>query len=57
MLNTVAEVAGDLLTQHFYPMAKVAKDVGAGVVLVAAIAAVGAGVAIFGPAKVWAMLR
>jgi diacylglycerol kinase len=56
MLNTVAELAVDLLTQHYHPMAKVAKDVGAGAVVVAAIAAVGVGVAIFGP-RVWAMLR
>ena len=56
MINTVAELAVDLLTQHYHLMAKVAKDVGAGAVLVAAIAAVGVGVAIFGP-RVWAMLR
>ena len=56
MLNTVAELAVDLLTQHYHPMAKVAKDVGAGAVLVAAIAAVGVGVAIFGP-HVWAMVK
>ena len=56
MLNTVAELAVDLLTQHYHPMAKVAKDVGAGAVLVAAIAAVGVGVAIFGP-RVWTMLK
>jgi diacylglycerol kinase (ATP) len=56
MLNTVAELAVDLLTQHYHPMAKIAKDVGAGAVLVAAVAAVGVGVAIFGP-RVWAMLK
>lgn len=56
MLNTVAELAVDLLTQHYHPMAKVAKDVGAGAVLVAAIAAVGVGVAIFGP-RVWVMFK
>jgi diacylglycerol kinase len=56
MINTVAELAVDLLTQQYHPMAKVAKDVGAGAVLVAAIAAVGVGVAIFGP-RVWAILR
>ena len=56
MINTVAELAVDVLTQHYHPMAKVAKDVGAGAVLVAAIAAVGVGVAIFGP-RLWAMLR
>ena len=56
MINTVAELAVDLLTQHYHPMAKVAKDVGAGAVLVAAIAAVGVGVAVFGP-RVWMMLK
>ena len=56
MINTVAELAVDLLTQHYHPMAKVAKDVGAGAVLVAAIAAFGVGVAIFGP-RVWAMFK
>ena len=56
MINTVAELAVDLLTEHYHPMAKVAKDVGAGAVLVAAIAAIGVGLAIFGP-RVWGMLR
>jgi len=55
MVNTVAELAVDLLTQKYHPMAKAAKDVGAGAVLVAAIAAVGVGVAIFGP-RVWSLL-
>lgn len=49
MLNTVAEMAVDMLTQHYHPMAKAAKDVGAGAVLVASLAAVGVGIAIFGP--------
>ncbi len=52
MINTVAELAVDLLTQRYHPMAKIAKDVGAGAVLVAALAAVGVGIAIFGP-RVW----
>lgn len=52
MVNTVAELAVDLLTQRRHPLAKAAKDVGAGAVLVAAIAAVGVGLAIFGP-RVW----
>jgi len=56
MINTVAELAVDLLTEQYHPMAKVAKDVGAGAVLVAAIAAIGVGLAIFGP-RVWGMLR
>ena len=49
MVNTVTEMAVDLLTQHYHPLAKVAKDVGAGAVLVTAAAAVAVGVAIFGP--------
>ena len=55
MINTVTELAVDLLTQHYHPMAKIAKDVGAGAVLVSAIAAVGVGVAVFGP-RVWGLL-
>ena len=49
LINTVAEIAVDLLVQRYHPMAKVAKDAGAGAVLVAALASVGVGVAIFGP--------
>ena len=49
LVNTVAEMAVDLLTQHYHPLAKAAKDVGAGAVLVTAAAAVAVGVAIFGP--------
>jgi diacylglycerol kinase len=49
MTNTVAELAVDLLTRRYDPMAKAAKDVGAGAVLVTAIAAILVGVAIFGP--------
>jgi diacylglycerol kinase len=49
MFNTVAELAVDLLFQRFHPMAKVAKDAGAGAVLIAALAAVVVGIAIFGP--------
>jgi diacylglycerol kinase len=55
MLNTVAELAVDLLTQRQHPMAKIAKDIGAGAVLIAALAAVGVGVAIFGP-RLWGLL-
>jgi diacylglycerol kinase len=55
MINTVADLAVDLLTQRYHPLAKIAKDAGAGAVLIAAIAAVAVGVAIFGP-RVWALL-
>jgi diacylglycerol kinase len=55
LVNTVAELAVDLLTQEYHPMAKVAKDVGAAAVLVTAVAAVGVGIAIFGP-RLWRIL-
>ncbi len=55
MVNTVTELAVDQLTQRRHPLAKAAKDVGAGAVLVAAIAAIGVGLAIFGP-RVWGLL-
>jgi len=54
MINTVAELAVDLLTQRAHPMAKIAKDVGAGAVLIAALAAVAVGLAIFGP-RLWSL--
>lgn len=55
MVNSVAEMAVDLLTERRHPMAKAAKDTGAGAVLVAALAAAGAGVAVFGP-RLWGLL-
>ncbi len=56
MTNTVAELAVDLLIQRHNPLAKAAKDVGAGAVLITAIAAVFVGIAIFGP-RLLALLR
>jgi diacylglycerol kinase len=49
LVNTMAELAVDLLVQRQHPLAKVAKDAGAGAVLVTALAAVAVGIAIFGP--------
>jgi diacylglycerol kinase len=49
MLNTVVELAIDLISPEFHPMAKNVKDVAAGAVLVAAIAAAGIGFLILGP--------
>jgi diacylglycerol kinase (ATP) len=49
MVNTVAEALVDMITQEYHPLAKVAKDVAAGAVLVAAIFAVGVALAIFAP--------
>lgn len=55
LINTVAELAVDLLVREFHPTAKIAKDAGAGAVLVAALASVGVGIAIFGP-RLWRLL-
>jgi len=48
-VNTAVEAAVDLSTMEQHPMAKVAKDVAAGAVLVAAILAVIVGLLILGP--------
>ncbi len=52
-LNTAIEVVVDLASPQIHPLAKVAKDVGAGAVLMAAIAAVLIGLLILGP-PLWA---
>jgi diacylglycerol kinase len=49
MINTVVEALVDLMTDRFHPLAKVAKDVAAGAVLVAALLAVGVGLFLFLP--------
>ncbi len=49
MINTVTEAIVDLVTKEYHPLAKVAKDVAAGAVLVAAIFSVGVGIALFAP--------
>jgi len=48
-LNTGIELAVTLASPERRPEAKAAKDIAAGAVLLAAIAAVGVGIAIFGP--------
>ena len=48
-LNTAIEAAVDLASPQIHPLAKVAKDVSAGAVLIAAIAAVLVGLLILGP--------
>ncbi len=52
-LNTAIEVVVDLASPQQHPLAKVAKDVGAGAVLIGAIAAVLVGLLILGP-PLWA---
>ncbi len=48
-LNTAIEAVVDLASPEHHPLARVAKDVGAGAVLLAAIAAVVIGLLILGP--------
>ena len=54
-LNTALEAAVDLASPELHPLAKIAKDVTAGMVLIAAIASVGVGLIILGP-PLWARL-
>jgi diacylglycerol kinase len=54
-LNTALEAVVDLASPQIHPLAKVAKDVTAGMVLIAAIAAVIVGLLILGP-PLWARL-
>jgi len=47
MINTAIEAAVDVASTSFDPMAKLAKDIGAGAVLIAALNAVGVGYLVF----------
>lgn len=49
-VNTAMELAIDLASPERHPYAKAAKDLAAAMVLIAAIAAVGVGIALFGRA-------
>jgi diacylglycerol kinase len=49
LVNTAVEATVDLVAPDPDPRAALAKDVAAGAVLVAAVGAVGVGVAVFGP--------
>src|SRR4051812_50063442 len=48
-LNTAVEAAIDLASPEIHPLAKAAKDLAAGMVLIAPIASVAGGVTILGP--------
>jgi len=48
MFNTVAEACVDLVTREYHPLAKIAKDVAAGAVLLNAILSVVIGILVFG---------
>jgi diacylglycerol kinase len=54
LLNTVIEAVVDLVTSEFRPNAKIAKDVAAGAVLLAAAGATAVGAAIFLP-RLWSL--
>ena len=56
LFNTALEAVVDHVAPEFHALAKIAKDCAAGAVFVAALAAVGVGVAIFGP-RVLALAR
>ena len=56
-VNTALEAAVDLASPHYHPLAKIAKDVGAGTVLLTAIAAVIVGLLLFLPRLLPIVLR
>jgi undecaprenol kinase len=49
MINTAVEAAVDVATGDYHPLAKVAKDVAAGAVLLASAGAFALGIWVFGP--------
>ncbi|MFZ5916143.1 MAG: diacylglycerol kinase family protein [Chloroflexota bacterium] len=49
LINTVAEAIVDLVAPGYHPLAKVAKDVSAGAVLITALAAIVVGLLLLGP--------
>ncbi|WP_298815059.1 diacylglycerol kinase family protein [Chloroflexus sp.] len=51
-VNTAIEATVDLVTREYQPLARVAKDVAAGTVLLCALGAIVVGVLIFGP-RLW----
>jgi len=51
MLNTAIEACVDLITDSYHPLAKIAKDIAAGAVLVATVLAVIVAVLVFFPAR------
>lgn len=54
-VNTAVEALVDLLSPDIHPLAKIAKDIAAASVLIAALAAVVVGLLVLGP-KVWQCL-
>ncbi len=54
MFNTVFELSIDLASPQYHPLAKIAKDMAAGAVLLSTILAVAVGLCVFGP-HLWAL--
>lgn len=54
-VNTAIEAAVDLASPGIHPLAKSAKDLAAGMVLIASVASIGVGLLILGP-PVWSKL-
>jgi diacylglycerol kinase (ATP) len=54
LLNTVVEAVVDLVTPEYHPLARVAKDVAAGAVLVSAVGGLAVGAFLFLP-RLWAL--
>ena len=55
MFNTVIEVSIDLSTPEYHPLAKIAKDVAAGAVLLSAMLSIIIGLFVFGP-HLWILI-
>ncbi|MBV8693870.1 MAG: diacylglycerol kinase family protein [Chloroflexi bacterium] len=55
MFNTVIELCVDLASPTYHPLAKIAKDVAAGAVLLNALLSISIGLFVFGP-HLWALL-
>lgn len=56
MFNTVIELCVDLASPAYHPLAKIAKDVAAGAVLLSAIMAIIIALCVFGP-HLWALIH
>lgn len=56
MFNTAFELCVDLASPEYHPLAKIAKDVAAGAVLLSAMLAVVVGVFVFGP-HLWVLIN
>lgn len=56
MANTAIEALVDMQTSSYNHLAKIAKDIAAGAVLVSAFTAIGIGIALFARPKLWTVL-